>query len=360
MPFHPVTTMLALRNAAILAALLAAPVAAQEAAPPAEPELIRRAGVWLDSLASADRFSGVVVLARGGVPVFERAVGMANRESARPNQVGTRFNLGSINKAFTSLAVRQLAAAGKVQLDSSLSFHWPDYPNPEVARQVTIRQLLQHASGIGGNIFAAPTGGTRGQLLHNRDFLPLFVEGPLQFAPGSQRRYSNAGYVVLGALIERLSGEDYYDYVRRHIYEPAGMIAAGHTALSELTAATATGYTRGEDGTGPPRPNADLLPGRGSAAGGGYATAADLLHFAAAVRQGRLGVPPQDGMGIAGGAPGLNAVLEMDLPGGYDLVVMANQDPPAAELVAERIRGWLGGGSRERRAPQPATRTTGP
>jgi len=324
--------------------LVALPTAAAAQTRLPEPELTRTMAAWLDSLASRDEFSGVVVLSRAGAPVFQQAYGMADREARRPNTVDTRFNLGSINKAFTALAVRQLAAAGKIHLDSTLAFHWPEYPNPEVARRVTIRQLLQHSSGIGGNIFAAPEGGTRAQLLSNRDFLPLFVSQPLQFAPGSQRRYSNAGYVVLGALVERISGEDYYEYVRRRIYEPAGMVATAHTGVAELTAATATGYTRGEQrgATGPLRSNRDLLPGRGSAAGGGYSTAADLLRFAAALREGRLGVPPADGMGVAGGAPGLNAVMDTGLPGGYDLVVMSNLDPPSAELVAERIRGWLG------------------
>lgn len=328
-----------------LAALLAAHAAAAQQSPLPEAELTGRMAAYLDSLAAAGSFSGVVVLARGGAPVFQRAYGMADRDAARPNAPGTRFNLGSINKAFTAIAVRQLAAAGRIHLDSTLAHHWPDYPNPEVARQVTVRQLLQHSSGIGGNIFAAPPGGTRADLRHNGDLVPLFVREPLQFAPGTQRRYSNAGYVVLGALVERLSGEDYYDYVRRHVYEPAGMRETSHTPVDSLAEGTALGYTRrGEDGSAGDvlRPNRALLPGRGSAAGGGYSTAADLLRFLAALREARIPGGGPAGLGVAGGAPGLNAVLEGDLPGGYDLVVLSNLDPPSAEVVAERIRGWLG------------------
>lgn len=145
--------------------------------------------------------------------------------------------------------------------------------------------------------------------------------------------------------MERLSGEDYYDYVRRHIYEPAGMTRAGYLAVDSLPASAALGYTHADGagpGTTPLHRNTSLLPGRGSAAGGGYASARDLLSFVQALRAGRIAAGPPSGVGIAGGAPGINAVLEGDLPGGLDLVVLANLDPPAAERVSRLVRGWLG------------------
>jgi CubicO group peptidase (beta-lactamase class C family) len=331
----------------LLASLLtAAPAAAQQPAPPiAQDELVRRLGATLDSLAARDEFSGVVVLARGGTPVFEHAYGMADREARRPNDVETAFNLGSINKIFTQIAVRQLAAEGKIQLDSTLAWHWPDYPHREVARRVTIRQLLQHRSGIGGNIFGDPPGGSRAGIRRLRDFLPLFVDEPLQFEPGTQQRYSNAGYVVLGLLVERLSGEDYYAYVRRHVYEPAGMTRTAHFAVDSLPPNTAIGYTRGGPGSAGDEPlhrNTETLPGRGSSAGGGYSTAHDLMRFVQALRDRKIPGGPPPGIGIAGGAPGMNATVDGDLPGGYDLIVLANLDPPTAERVARTVRGWLG------------------
>ncbi|HET7461963.1 MAG TPA: serine hydrolase domain-containing protein [Longimicrobium sp.] len=337
-----------LRLSTLLAAavLAAAPARAQSPAPPvSQDELVRRLAATLDSLSARDEFSGVVVLARGGTPVWERAYGMADREARRPNDVETAFNLGSINKAFTQIAVRQLEAAGKIQLDSTLAFHWPDYPNQEVARRVTIRQLLQHRSGIGGNIFGDPPGGSRASIRRLRDFLPLFVDEPLQFDPGSSQRYSNAGYVVLGLLVERLSGEDYYDYVRRHVYQPAGMTRTAHFAVDTLPPNTAIGYTRGGPGSagdGPLRRNTQELPGRGSSAGGGYSTAHDLMRFVQALRERKIPNGPPAGIGIAGGSGGINGVVEGDLPGGYDLIVLANLDPPAAERIARTVRGWLG------------------
>lgn len=321
----------------------AAPAAAQ-APGISQTELLARLTKSLDSLAGLDQFSGVVLLAQDGAPAFERAYGMADRDARRPNDTATAFNLGSINKVFTSIAIRQLAAAGKLDLDSTLAHYWPEYPNLDVARRVTIRQLLQHRSGIGGNIFGAPAGGTRHDVRRLRDFLPLFVQEPLQFEPGTQSQYSNAGYLVLGLLVERLSGEDYYSYVRRHIYEPAGMTRTAHWPVDSLPPNTALGYTH-RDSTGAPAPlhtNTELLPGRGSSAGGGYSTAHDLLRFLQALRAGRIPVGPSSGLGIAGGAPGINAAMEGELPGGYDFIVLANLDPPTAERIAGLVRQWLG------------------
>lgn len=307
--------------------------------PLSEAELVQRLGATLDSLAKLDQFSGVVLLARQGTPVFERAYGFADRASKRPNDVETAFNIGSINKLFTGIAIRQLSAEGKLHLDSTLATYWPDYPNPDVARRVTVRQLLQHRSGIGGDIFAAPPGQTRDDLRHNSDFLQLFASRPLDFEPGSQQRYSNAGFIVLGALVERLSGKDYYDYVRERIYAPAGMSRTGAWSPDSLPPNTARGYTRR---SGSVELNTALLPGRGSAAGGGYSTAHDLMRLVRAMREGKIPGAPPAGIGIAGGAPGLNAAVDGDLPGGYDLIVLANLDPPAAMRVARLVRGWLG------------------
>jgi CubicO group peptidase (beta-lactamase class C family) len=299
----------------------------------------------VDSLVKRDRFSGVVLVARNGVPVTERAYGMADREAGRANNVETAFNLGSINKLFTQIAIRQLAAQGKLNVDSSLGRAWPDYPNPS-ARSVTIRQILDHTSGIQGNVFAAPPGKTRHDVRTLADYFELFKNEPLEFAPGTREQYSNAGYIVLGLLIERLSGENYYDYVRRHILEPAGMTRTASWPVDSLPSNTATGYTRGGQAAPPDAPltrNTDFLPGRGSSAGGGYSTAHDLLRLLNALRAHKIDQAPEAGMvGIAGGAPGLNAAMEGDLEGGYDVIVLANLDPPAAGQVSRLIRQALG------------------
>lgn len=279
------------------------------------------------------------------MPVYQTARGLADRQRAIPNNLETAFNLGSINKVFTQIAILQLAAAGKLDLDSTLAKYWPDYPNGDVARRITIRQLMRHTSGIGGNIFDPPSSGKRNDIRRLRDYLPLFVNEPLQFEPGSKKEYSNAGYVVLGLLVEKLSGQDYYTYVREHILEPAGMTRTGSFAVDSLPPNTAIGYTRGRQdapANAPLHSNTEELPGRGSSAGGGYSTAQDLLKFLTALREQRIpnGLPA--GLGVAGGSGGINAVVEGALPGGYDLVVLTNLDPPAAERVARMTREWLG------------------
>ena len=299
----------------------------------------------VDSLAKLDQFNGVVVVAQNGVPQFERAYGMADREAGRANDLETSFNIGSINKLFTQVAIRQLADAGKLNLDSTLARAWPDYPNQDIARKVTIRQILTMRSGIQGNIFAAPDGKTRHDVVSLQDYFELFKNEPLQFEPGSKQQYSNAGYIVLGLLIEKLSGENYYEYIRRHIYEPAGMTQTGSWRVDRWPANTAIGYTRGGQDAPPTAPlqrNTDFLPGKGSSAGGGYSTAHDLLRLMNALRAHRIASAPEAGnVGVAGGAPGLNAAVEGDLPGGYDVIVLANLDPPAAERVARLIRSAL-------------------
>jgi D-alanyl-D-alanine carboxypeptidase len=186
----------------------------------------------------------------------------------------------------------------------------------------------------------------RASLRRNEDFIQLFAHEPLAFSPGKERRYCNPCYVLLGAIVARASGQSYYDYVREHIFRPAGMDATDSYALDSLPENTAVGYTRGVPGSpsrrGPLRPNTDLLPGRGSAAGGGYSTARDLLRFATAVRQGRIPGGPPAAFSVAGGAPGVNALIESGLAGRYTLVVLANLDPPAAEQIGARVRDWLG------------------
>ena len=333
--------------------LLGGSIAAQQPAgaptarpsPISQPELVRRLGTALDSLAKAGQFSGVAVLAKNGEPVFQRAYGMTDRERVVANNLETAFNLGSINKAFTQIAILQLRAAGKLDLDSTLAVYWPDYPNRAIAHKITIRQLMRHTSGIGGDIFDSPPGGTRHDVRNLKDYLALFVTEPPQFEPGTSNAYSNAGYVVLGLLIERLSGQDYYSFVRDHILEPAGMTRTGSFFVDSLPPNTAIGYTTGRENAppgAPLHPNTQELPGRGSSAGGGYSTAQDLLKLLKALREHRIpnGLPA--GLGIAGGSGGINGVVEGSLLGDYDLVVLANLDPPAAERVARMTREWLG------------------
>lgn len=328
---------------------------------------------YAQSLSDAGHFSGVVLLAKDGRPLLTRAWGMADATSKAPNTTGTKFNIGSINKIFTKVAIAQLVQSGKLALDDRVRRHLPDFPSP-AADRITIQQLLDHKSGLGDTFGPKYDSAPPSRLRELRDFLPLFVSEPLLFEPGTSQRYSNGGYIVLGLIIERLSGEKYRDYVRNHIFEPAGMKDTGFWATDEKVANRAVGYTRrGPDGPLPERrPNLATLPGRPSSAGGAFATAADLLRFTQSLAAGRLlsrkwtnwmfsdsfegEVRPA--LGIAGGAPGVNAVVELN--DGWTVITMSNYDPPSASVLAEGAMKVIRGRAEEAGEAGPVIRRRGP
>ena len=312
-------------------------------------ELAQSLDGYLAPMVASQAFSGVVLLAKEGVPVYEKAFGLADRERKVANTVATRFNIGSINKIFTKTAIAQLVAQNKLKLTDTLGALLPDYPNAET-RPATVDQLLSHQGGIadffGPAFDQAPKDGFRS----NADYYRLVSSQPPLFAPGARRQYCNGCYIVLGAIIEKVTGVPYEDYIAKHVYEPAGMTTAGPRGGD-----AAVGYTRrGGDG-GQARSNASQLGTSGSAAGGGYATVRDLLCFDEALRAGRLADPTQTAwllqvgavtpgrsqgeLGIAGGAPGLNGVLESS--NDWTVVVLANLDPPAAQQLGVAIHRQL-------------------
>jgi D-alanyl-D-alanine carboxypeptidase len=327
---------------ACLAAALALLTGAVAAADPLE-AIERHAR----KLSDDGQFSGVLLVARGGETRLVRAYGLADVETKAPNTPDTVFNIGSINKAFTKVAIRQLAAAGKLSLEDTVAKH---LPGVRVAGggEITLRQLLEHRSGL-GDIFgprydAAPPS----RLRELADFVPLFAGEPLAFAPGTSQRYSNAGYIVLGLIVERVSGATYRDYVARHVFAPAGMTRSGFWAVDEAVANRAIGYTR-HGAAGARGPNTRSLPGRPSSAGGAFATAGDLLRFYEALGAGKL-VPGGGGaedLAVAGGAPGINAAVQRE--GGWTVIALANLDPPSASKLARAAMDLIRGGPREDR-----------
>lgn len=316
------------------------PVAPTAAPPVPDAVLFKR----IDSLVAATpAFSGVVAVGKGGAIVYLASAGLTKPGGAKPSGT-TAFNLGSINKIFTQILVRQIATEQGWSLDTTLSALWPSYPNRAIADSITIRQLLNHRSGVQGNIFAGDSA-ARDKLRALKDFLPLFVDQPLQFKPGSRESYSNAGYVLLGLLLEERTKRSYYSLVDERIYRFSGMTSAGYFTRDSLPSFAAVGTTQRNamgEALKAPRLNTGALPGRGSSAGGGYASAQDLLLFVQALRDKRIPQGPPPGVGIAGGSPGVNGVVEGALPGDRDLVILANVDPPMAEQLSRIIRGWLG------------------
>jgi CubicO group peptidase (beta-lactamase class C family) len=322
-------------------------------------ELIKKLDAHLKETSDAGEFSGVALLAKDGIVVFQKPYGLASKEYDSPNNLETKFNLGSIDKVFTKIAIGQLLVQGKIgSVDDKLERYLPDYPNHDAASKVTLRQILNMQSGIGDFFGPAFMSSPKNKYRTIADFLPLFADKPLAFEPGTKRQYSNGGYIVLGAIIEKVSGQSYYDYVRENIFKPLGMESTDFYEADVPTTNVASGYSRDrDDPQAPRRNNIYTRPARGSSAGGGYSDAGDLLKFANAIDAGKIKNPAFEegapkpanalfatmkGVGAAGGAPGINAVLETALPGGYTIIVLSNYDPPSAEKVSEKIHEWMG------------------
>jgi CubicO group peptidase (beta-lactamase class C family) len=194
-------------------------------------------------LAREDRFSGTALVAHRGEVIFTSAHGLASKRYNAPNSMNTRFDLGSINKAFTKIAVGQLHQQGKLSLDDWIVDHLPDYPNREVAETVTIEQLLEHTSGLGDMFNDTFFRSSRSLYRSPQDYFRVFA----LFEPGTGRQYSNAGYIVLGAIIEAVSDESYDGYIARHVFEPAGMASSGFFERDGIEPNIAEGYTRAAD-----------------------------------------------------------------------------------------------------------------
>ena len=322
-----------------------APAAAAETPKASDAEVAAAAGEWLAGLAAKDEFSGVVLLARKGAPFFERAYGLADRERKIANTPETRFNVGSIGKAFTSATIAKLVREGRLAYTDTIRKVLPDSKIASADR-ITVRQLLDMSSGL-GDIFGPEFAANPHRLRELSDYLTLFETKPLKFEPGARREYSNAGFIVLGLMIEKITGRKYRDVVADSVFAPAGMTDTGFLAIDEPAPRRAVGYTRrSEQGPSPRKPNTDMSPGRGSSAGGSYSTARDLLKFANALAKGTLSLATGDGggggnLGIAGGAPGCNAILEADTERGFTIVVLVNDDPPLAERTGRKLREWV-------------------
>ena len=308
-----------------------------------------------------DKFSGAVAISKNGKIIFEQAYGLADRDKKTPNSLSTQFRMGSMNKMFTATAILQLAQAGKLKLTDPLGKYLTDYPNHEIATKVTIHHLLTHTGGT-GDFFGPEFDKHRLELKTLPDYVKLYgTRGP-EFEPGSKWEYSNYGFLLLGLIVQRVSGQDYYEYVREHIFKPAGMTSSDSLPEEQAVPGRSIGYTK-FDGGKDWKPNADTLPYRGTSAGGGYTTVEDLQKFASALLNhklldaehtellttGHADTPRgskyaygfmdsrEDGVrsfGHGGGAPGMNGDLRIFPETGYVVAVLANLDPPAAERIS--------------------------
>jgi CubicO group peptidase (beta-lactamase class C family) len=323
------------------------------------PALIEAVEARAASRAAEDRFSGAILVAQRGRVLFEKAYGLADRARRKPNRLDTQFRFGSMGKMFTAVAIMQLVEKGKIDLEAPIGRYLTDYPNRDIATKVTVANLLSHTGGT-GDIFGPDFDRRKGSLRSTKDYVDLYGSRAPEFAPGSRQAYSNYGFILLGRIVEQVSGLRYDDYLQRNIFEPVGMASTGNRPESEVLPRRAVGYT----GSGARLKSADdMLPLNGTAAGGGYATVGDFNRFVGGLTSHRLlrgetlrklidgGVKTGDGqfagfdfagtmadagpfIGHGGGFPGISASLRHFLNSGVTVIVLANRDPGAAESIA--------------------------
>lgn len=201
------------------------PATAPTVAPTAVPDLATRIDTYLKRLVDQGRFSGVVLAAKGGEQLFAQGYGLADRERETPNTPQTRFQIASLTKQFTAMAILMLQADGKLSVDDKLCAHIE--PCPEAWAEVTIHHLLTRTAGMPDS-FIDEEGPVAPE-----DVIASFRDKPLKFTPGDHWEYSNTGYMLLGAIIERVSGQSYGDFLQERIFTPLGMADTGYNRPDE-------------------------------------------------------------------------------------------------------------------------------
>ncbi len=346
------------------------PPSAPAAAAASDKEAMRQLHAYAGRLAAVDLYSGTLLLARGDRVLHEDAYGLASREYRAPNRPDTRYNLGSINKMFTAVAILRLVESGRLSLQDPVEKHLPGVLDQEVARKVRIEHLLTHTSGLGDFLFTPemmPL--NRASFRHVADFLPHLANDRLAFEPGTRWAYSNTGFLVLGAILERVTGEEYHTHVRRTIFQPLGMSNTDSYARDAVVEGLASNYELDADATGRRWRNVTFdVPVRGTPAGGGFSTSRDLYTFMRALTGNQLLSPqmtqamltprpglgsPSYGYGIqilspsgniighTGGGPGVSDFVAVHRPSGTITVALSNLSGETGALV-RRAQTLLG------------------
>jgi CubicO group peptidase (beta-lactamase class C family) len=335
--------------------------------------LEQRLRPMLQQRAESGSFSGVVLVACKGQPLFSAAYGDANRAKGQKNTLDTRFNLGSMNKMWTAVAIAQLVEQRKVDIEATVGTYLPDLSNAQLRDSVRIRHLLTHTSGL-GTYFKRGYLRDRVAITRAEQLGRFFMDDSLSFTPGSRSQYSNAGFAVLGMIVEKVSGVSYFEYVRRNVIERAGMSGADFITLPLPTGNFATGYAT------PPgesvQENTEFVERSSTPAGGAYANAASIVAFSRALWSGKLVAPSivqqftsgkVEMMGVKyafgfgesftngwrsvghnGGAPGVGADFRSFPEYDIDIVVLTNVDMPEATVVMNAAAAAVTGGPEPR------------
>jgi D-alanyl-D-alanine carboxypeptidase len=261
-----------------------------------EKDRLQEIGAYLKRMGDADIFSGAIVIARDGKPVFAQAYGYADREKQIRNTLETPFLLGSINKLFTGLAIGQLVERGKLGYDDPLAKFLPDFPDPESARRIRIKHLLSHTSGLGDYLSTQAYLDAKDRIVTLEDRVATFERKPPAFEPGTKMLYSNMGFELLGRVIEVVTGQDYYDYMQKQVFAPAGATSASFAIRLKNGAAAGPfaypySFTALNGTLRDFQNNLEFNTQRGGAAGNSMASARDLITLSSAMRDGRIVKP---------------------------------------------------------------------
>ena len=339
--------------------------------PLTDADIVQRAAEFIERLADAEVFSGAVLIAKGDSVLYQAAHGMASHRFAVPNKVDTKFAIASIAKPFTSVAIMQLVEAGLISLDDAASDYLSeDWLSPSIGERIQIRHLLSHTSGLGDWRWDEFNRLRRDKLRTVEAYRAVVPGKSLLFEPGSRSRYSNSAMILLGAIIEKVTGEDYYDYVRDNVFQRAGMHDTDFYIMDRPVANLAIGYTWDERDDGLQWTNNTLeIPARGFPGGGAFSTVADLHAFTRAMRNGTLVSPqsrdmmwspkselgnnaygygfsvksigPDTIVGHSGGSAGVSTNLDLFLDGDYTVITLSNYAGGSGPLIF-KLRELIG------------------
>jgi CubicO group peptidase (beta-lactamase class C family) len=327
-------------------------------------ELLKRLNICLKKVELEKEFSGVILLAHNDNVLIKKSIGMANICYEVPIQSDTKFNIASVGKMFTAVAIAKLVEDGKLTFDDTINKYIPsDWINPMISNRIQVKHLLTHTSGLGDYFTEVQK---QCNILYFRelnDYKPLVVNDTLRFNPGTRFSYSNTGLLLAGVIIEKVSHESYFSYLKNNIFIPLGMNNTDGFDKDFPAQNTATGYTKVID-NGEVKWNNNQYTRimRGSPSGGIYSTAEDLMKFASAIRNNKLFSPeyqeilikPRPELSVSfhsylffnstdqnnrqishsGDGQGTNCYFKMFLDSGYTYIILSNMSRPSANILA--------------------------